>query len=55
MGSIDALVALAIVIPFKASGVLIFSQGEVAYGALWAEVKHFAEFLRVQGVGAVTS
>lgn len=38
VGSIYALVALAIVIPFKASGVLNFSQGEVvtvgAYGAL---------------------
>ena len=38
VGSIYALVALAIVIPFKASGVLNFSQGEVvtvgAYAAL---------------------
>src|SRR6187402_841725 len=30
VGSIYALVALAIVIPFKASGVLNFGQGEVA-------------------------
>ena len=38
VGSIYALVALAIVIPFKASGVLNFGQGEIvtfgAYAAL---------------------
>src|SRR5690242_20469118 len=39
VGSIYALVALAIVIPFKASGILNFGQGEiVTFGAYLALV-----------------
>jgi branched-chain amino acid transport system permease protein len=60
LGAIYALVALAIVIPFKASGVLNFGQGELAtagaYAALVLSQWHWpypAVFLAVAGAGAL--